>query len=71
MAAKDAQLDDGKRNELTQFYADRSLALLQQAVARGFKDVRRLKSNPDFQPLHGREDFKKLIADLEAKSKEA
>ena len=39
LADKDARLDMARRKELTTGYADRALALLRQAVARGYKDA--------------------------------
>jgi serine/threonine protein kinase len=68
-AGMDAQLDEAKRKELVQSYSDRSLARLQEAVARGFKDAARIKQDPAFQPIREREEFKKLLAELEEKSK--
>src|SRR5262249_61543735 len=62
-AGMDAQLDEAKRKELVGRYADRSLALLQQAVARGFKGAARIKQEPIFQPIRGREEFKKVLAE--------
>jgi len=67
---KDAQLAEPRRKELAQGYADRAMALLRQAVTRGFKDAAHMKKDPDLQPLRAREDFKKLLADLEGKAKE-
>jgi non-specific serine/threonine protein kinase/serine/threonine-protein kinase len=49
--------------------ADRAMALLTQAVAAGYWNVKFLKDDADFDVLRGREDYKKLIADLEAKAK--
>ena len=46
--------------------AKRAVALLQQAVANGFKDAEHLKKDDDLKALRGRDDFKKLVAALEA-----
>src|SRR5262249_26307292 len=70
LARKDARLAEAKRKELAQSYADRALALLRQAVARGFKDAAHMRQNPTLKPLRAREDFKKLLAELEGKTKE-
>jgi serine/threonine protein kinase len=67
LADKDTSLNEAKRKELARSYTDRALAMLRQAVARGFKDVAHLKKNPDFEPLRSREDFKMLLANLEGK----
>lgn len=41
---------------------------LKQAVAAGFKDVAHMKQDTDLDALRDRDDFKKLIAELEAKA---
>jgi serine/threonine protein kinase/tetratricopeptide (TPR) repeat protein len=48
--------------------ADLAMDWLQQAVAAGYKDVAHMKKDTDLDPLRGREDFKKLLADLEKAS---
>jgi serine/threonine protein kinase/tetratricopeptide (TPR) repeat protein len=45
--------------------AKRAVALLRQAVAKGFKDVQQMKSDDDLKAMRQREDFRKLLADLE------
>jgi serine/threonine-protein kinase len=52
--------------KLSDRYAARAVELLRQAVARGYKDVEHLKKDPDLDPLRGREDFKQLLAELQA-----
>jgi serine/threonine-protein kinase len=51
-------------------YAARAVELLRQAVAKGYKDIDHLKKDPDLDPLRGRDDFKKLLAELEAGARE-
>ncbi len=70
LAGKDARLDEPKRKELGQRYADRALAMLRQAVAGGYKDAARMRQNPDLEPLRTREDFRQLLAEVEGKTKE-
>jgi tetratricopeptide (TPR) repeat protein len=70
LADKDAQLDEAKRKELAKSYADGALAQLRQAVAHGYKDAARMKREPALEPLRAREEFRKLVADLEGKPKE-
>jgi tetratricopeptide (TPR) repeat protein len=70
LADRDAGLTEAERKELAQGYAERALALLRQAVTRGYQDVADLKQDPRFNPLRGREDFRKLLAELEGKTKE-
>jgi tetratricopeptide (TPR) repeat protein len=48
-------------------YARRSLALLRQAVQKGYKDVAHMKKDTDLDSLRQRPDFQQLLADLEAK----
>jgi tetratricopeptide (TPR) repeat protein len=47
--------------------ADRAMALLKQAVAAGFTDIAHIKSDTDLNVLHGRADFKHIVAELEAR----
>jgi hypothetical protein len=68
-ALKDDKLPEGKRKELAQSYADRAVEALRQAVARGYKDAAHLKKDPDLDPLRGRDDFRKLLAEVEAAAK--
>ena len=66
---KDDQLDAPKRQAEMQFYADQAMAMLRDAVAKGYKDIEHLKQNNDFDLLREREDFKQLISELQAKKK--
>jgi tetratricopeptide (TPR) repeat protein len=68
LAGKDAGLDEARRKELARGYAEGALALLRRAVQRGFKDAARMKKDPDLEPLRTRDEFKKLLADLEGKA---
>jgi serine/threonine protein kinase/tetratricopeptide (TPR) repeat protein len=70
LAEKDARLDKDKRTELAKGHADRALTLLRQAVALGYKDAAHLKKDPDLMPLRAREEYQKLLAELEGKAKE-
>jgi tetratricopeptide (TPR) repeat protein len=55
-----------KLRDRQQEYADRAMELLRKAVEAGYQDVKHLKTDPDLIPLRDREDFKKLVAELEA-----
>jgi hypothetical protein len=61
---------DGKLNATEaaerQAYGDRAIEVLGQAIAHGFQDSRRLKDAQFLNPIRQREDFKKLVAKLEA-----
>jgi tetratricopeptide (TPR) repeat protein len=50
-------------------YAVRAIELLSRAITGGFKDVAQLKKDGDLDALRPRDDFKKLVADLEAATK--
>src|SRR5262249_17264774 len=47
--------------------ANLALAWLQKAVAEGSKDAAQVANHTDFDALRDREDYKKLVAGLEAK----
>ena len=49
-------------------YADRAMELLQKAVKAGWHDAAHIANDSDLDPLRNREDFKKLLADLEKES---
>jgi tetratricopeptide (TPR) repeat protein len=48
-------------------FAEQSVAALRDAISAGWNSANEFKE-PDFDALRGREDFKKLVAELEAKS---
>jgi serine/threonine protein kinase/tetratricopeptide (TPR) repeat protein len=47
--------------------ADQAMAWLKQAVAAGYKDGATLKKDKDLSSLRDREDFKKLVGEVESK----
>jgi serine/threonine protein kinase/tetratricopeptide (TPR) repeat protein len=57
----------GKLAEMKTGYADRAMEMLQRAVKAGYKDVKQLRTDKDLDPLRDRDDFKKLLAELESK----
>jgi tetratricopeptide (TPR) repeat protein len=61
-AVASGKIEDKKRE-----YADRAMESLEQAVEAGYKNAGHVKTDTDLAPLRGRDDFKKLLADLEAK----
>jgi tetratricopeptide (TPR) repeat protein/serine/threonine protein kinase len=67
LAEKDAQLPEPHRQALAQSYADRAMDLLRQAIRKGFKNAKKMKEDPDLDPLRPRADFQKLLAELEEK----
>jgi tetratricopeptide (TPR) repeat protein/tRNA A-37 threonylcarbamoyl transferase component Bud32 len=63
------KLDNRQRKEAAHFYGDAAMKLLRDAVSKGYRDVSDMKKNTDLNPLHPREDFQKLIAELEGDKK--
>jgi serine/threonine protein kinase/tetratricopeptide (TPR) repeat protein len=70
LAETDARIDEARRRELAQTYADRALALLRQAVASGHRDAARMRTEPALGPLRCRAEFNQLLSDLGGKTKE-
>jgi serine/threonine protein kinase len=48
-------------------YAARAVELLRAAIDRGFKEVGKLQKDRDLDPLRSRDDFKKLLDEVEAR----
>jgi tetratricopeptide (TPR) repeat protein len=69
IVAKHDKLDAKQRKEAAQLYDDAAMRLLRDAVSKGYKDVAHMKKDTDLDPLRQREDFRKLVAELEAKGK--
>jgi serine/threonine-protein kinase len=65
-ARKDGMLATAERDKLAEQYASRALDLLRQAIQKGYKDTEHMKKDKDLDALRDREDFKKLVAELEA-----
>jgi serine/threonine-protein kinase len=59
-------LASGKDATRKQEYADEAMRLLRQAVQAGFKNAAHMARDNDLGGLHGRDDFKKLLAEVEA-----
>jgi serine/threonine protein kinase len=74
-AAHDARLPAAERQKLADQYGRRAVELLRRAQAAGyFRDAGRLagtKKNKDFDPIRDRDDFKRLMGELEAIQKES
>jgi tetratricopeptide (TPR) repeat protein len=58
----------GKLADKKAEYADRAIELLTLACAAGYKDASHMKQDTDLYPLRNREDFKKLMGELEKKA---
>jgi tetratricopeptide (TPR) repeat protein len=48
-------------------YAARAVELLRRAIQKGFRDVQHMKQDSDLDSLRKREDFQKLLGELEKK----
>ena len=68
---RDGKLSAAERVRLKAHYADRAIVFLRQAIAEGWAKPQYLKTDPDFDPLSEREDFRKLLTELEKKQKES
>jgi tetratricopeptide (TPR) repeat protein len=60
-------LASAKIPEQKQEHGDRAMELLRRAVSAGWNDVKLTRQDADLDPLRARDDFKKLLADLEKK----
>ncbi len=60
----DDKLTQEQRNSLAKTYADRTVQLLQQAVQKGFNNRQLLETDPRFDPVRSRDDFRKLLEQL-------
>jgi tetratricopeptide (TPR) repeat protein len=69
MVAKHPKLDEKQRNEAAHFYGGAAMRLLRDAVSKGYADVVHMKKDTNLHPLRHREDFQKLVAELEGKGK--
>jgi hypothetical protein len=55
--------------ETKEKYAARAVELLRKAVDRGYRDAAHVKTDTDLDAVRSRDDFKKLLAELEAAGK--
>jgi tetratricopeptide (TPR) repeat protein len=69
-AERDPDLSATERMHLRVLYADRAVDLLRQAIDKGYGHLAVMRVDADLEPLRTRADFKKLLADVEKKSKE-
>jgi serine/threonine protein kinase len=67
LVKRDDQLGQDKRAVLVESYVRRAVELLRLAAARGCKDAQHLKDK-DLDPLRSHEEFKKLLAGIQARS---
>src|SRR5262249_2643707 len=69
VAAKDDKLPGSERLTLSTSYADQAVALLRQAVEKGYRNADELEKTPVFRPLLRHDDFQRLLAELRTKTK--
>jgi serine/threonine protein kinase len=67
IVAQHEKLDEQGRNDAVQFYGDAAMKLLGDAVSKGYTDVLNMKKDANLAPLRQRDDFQKLIAEMEEK----
>jgi tetratricopeptide (TPR) repeat protein len=63
-ALRDAKLAEAERRRLSEEYASRAVAVLREAAAKGFRDAEHVKTDSDLDALRGRDDYRKLLAEL-------
>src|SRR5581483_8626952 len=68
LAGKGKPEPDADDRAERQRYAALAVEALRRAVAAGFADAARLKTDAALDPLRGSEDFRKLLAEVEAKA---
>jgi serine/threonine protein kinase/tetratricopeptide (TPR) repeat protein len=51
--------------ELQAKYAERAIALLRQAIAKGYRNVHEMKNDDDLKSLRPRDDFQKLLSEMQ------
>jgi tetratricopeptide (TPR) repeat protein len=60
---------NGKLADKKLGFADRAMESLHKAAKAGYKDAAHMKKDKDLDPIRDREDFKKLLTELETKKK--
>ena len=68
-AGRDETLSAADRARLKAKHAERAMELLEKAVAMGYRHPTAMRADPDLEPLRDRDDFRKLLADLETEQK--
>jgi hypothetical protein len=66
-AALEAKGKDPDATRLAKDDADKAMTWLTKAVAAGYADAANLKKDTDFDFLRDREDFQKIVAELDKK----
>jgi tetratricopeptide (TPR) repeat protein len=66
---RDPKLSSADRTRLKALYADRAMGFLKKAVAMGYRHPAAIRTDSDLDALQDRDDFRKLLVDLEAEQK--
>jgi tetratricopeptide (TPR) repeat protein/tRNA A-37 threonylcarbamoyl transferase component Bud32 len=69
IAAHHDKLNARLREEAVRFYTDAAIRFIHHAVSKGYRDVERLKKDNNLAPLRQREEFQKIVAELERQGK--
>jgi serine/threonine-protein kinase len=69
LADKDKTIAEPKRKELAKAYGDQAMELLQRAIQDGSIGSDYVRKAEEFESLRSRDDFKKLLAEMDAKRK--
>jgi serine/threonine-protein kinase len=64
---QDTTRPPAERDRLTEQYSARAVDLLRQGIFKGYRDAAQIRTDPDLDPLRQRDDFQKLLAELETK----
>jgi hypothetical protein len=65
LAANDAGLSRERRAELADDYGRHSVDFLRRATERGYRNLNFLKTDSALAPVRSRDDFQKLLQELE------
>jgi hypothetical protein len=63
--ARHAKLAATQGKQAAQFYGDQAMKLLRDALSKCYKDVVQMKKDNYLAPLRPREDFQKLVMQME------
>jgi serine/threonine protein kinase len=67
--ARDEKVLPPERARTAEAYAARAMTELRRATAAGYRDVAHIQADTDLDAIRGRDEFKKLLKELEAKPK--
>jgi tetratricopeptide (TPR) repeat protein len=64
LGREDHALSPAEREDVVRAYTDRAMKALRTAVNDGFRGAEELDASLGYEPLRGREDFRRLICDI-------